>query len=172
MRSEPILGFRITPSKALCADDVTLRGTYWFDLSTRTPTGARLKRALDLIGGTLALLLSAPILVVMLATRRVVTERRIGFRGCEFDAYRCDGRLAALPQLVNVLQGTMSLVGPCPLAPDEIIDPHARRFSMRPGMTGLWRVSDGDKHDADRSYVNRWSLRLDCAILARTLWSR
>lgn len=82
-----------------------------------------------------------------------------------------------LPQLVNVLRGEMSLVGPRPFIPEEcsIFGGIAeRRFSARPGMTGLWQVSG--QHDLrldelcrlDVHYVTAWSPAVDLQILART----
>lgn len=83
-----------------------------------------------------------------------------------------------LPQLVNVVRGDMSLVGPRPPLPDEVAeygDDTARRLHVRPGMTGLWQVSgrsDLSWEEAvrlDLYYVDNWSMLQDVAILARTL---
>lgn len=83
-----------------------------------------------------------------------------------------------LPQLVNVVVGEMSLVGPRPMLPGEItgFEPWQRkRFSMPPGITGLWQVSNRlgqsflDGLRADLDYIDRWSLRLDAGILLRTI---
>jgi len=83
-----------------------------------------------------------------------------------------------LPQLLNVIAGDMSLVGPRPMLPGEItgFEPWQRkRFSMPPGITGLWQVSNRlgqnflDGLRADLDYVDRWSLGLDVRILLRTL---
>jgi len=82
------------------------------------------------------------------------------------------------PQLLNVLRGEMSLIGPRPMLPGEItgFEPWQRkRFSMQPGITGLWQVSNRlgqsflDGLRADLDYIDRWSLRLDLEILVRTL---
>jgi len=82
-----------------------------------------------------------------------------------------------LPQLFNVLHGTMSLVGPRPLPVAEqaqIRGSQRRRLSMKPGITGLWQVSgrsDVDFEDwmlLDLQYVDRWSLAFDFELLART----
>lgn len=85
--------------------------------------------------------------------------------------------LDELPQLVNVLRGQMSLVGPRPLpVEDSAFTGRARRrLLVRPGITGLWQVSgrsDLAWEDAlrlDLEYVDTWSIRLDLAILWRTL---
>lgn len=83
-----------------------------------------------------------------------------------------------LPQLVNVLRGEMSLVGPRPSLPREVAhyasDVH-RRLRVRPGMTGLWQVSgrsDLSWEEAvrlDLYYVDNWSVLQDLNILAKTV---
>jgi len=86
--------------------------------------------------------------------------------------------LDELPQLVNVLKGDMSLVGPRPAPPREVADYdiwHRRRLSVRPGMTGLWQVEARfDQHFDDRAaldlrYIDQWSLWMDLGILVKTL---
>ena len=79
-----------------------------------------------------------------------------------------------LPQLLNVLTGSMSLVGPRPWLPGEL--PATASFlSVRPGMTGLWQVSGRSELDAaarialDVTYVETWSLAGDARILLRTI---
>ncbi|MCP4676247.1 MAG: exopolysaccharide biosynthesis polyprenyl glycosylphosphotransferase [Deltaproteobacteria bacterium] len=83
-----------------------------------------------------------------------------------------------LPQLVNVLRGTMSLVGPRPLPiveQQKIYGWHRRRLSMRPGITGLWQVSGRNNIDftkwmkLDLKYVDEWSLGLDALLLLKTI---
>jgi exopolysaccharide biosynthesis polyprenyl glycosylphosphotransferase len=86
--------------------------------------------------------------------------------------------LDELPQLVNVLRGEMSLVGPRPAPPREVDQYdiwHRRRLSMRPGITGLWQVHARlDEHfderaELDLQYIDQWSLMMDLGILARTV---
>ncbi|GAA1249816.1 sugar transferase [Prauserella halophila] len=83
-----------------------------------------------------------------------------------------------LPQLFNVLAGSMSLVGPRPPLPEEsrTYDPDVgRRLLVKPGMTGLWQVSGRsdlsweDSVRLDLRYVEDWSLALDAAILWKTV---
>jgi lipopolysaccharide/colanic/teichoic acid biosynthesis glycosyltransferase len=83
-----------------------------------------------------------------------------------------------LPQLINVLRGEMSLVGPRPPLPGEVDGYdlwHRRRLSMKPGITGLWQVRARREPEFDRwvaavlEYIDRWSLWLDVKILARTI---
>jgi exopolysaccharide biosynthesis polyprenyl glycosylphosphotransferase len=82
-----------------------------------------------------------------------------------------------LPQLINVLRGEMSLVGPRPPLPAEVAgydDFAHRRLLVKPGVTGLWQVSgrsDLSWEEAirlDLSYVENWSLAQDLVILLRT----
>lgn len=86
--------------------------------------------------------------------------------------------LDELPQLVNVVRGQMSLVGPRPVLAweAELFTPEARaRFQTRPGLTGLWQVSGRNALTMtqalalDVEYVRRQSLWLDLTILARTV---
>lgn len=86
--------------------------------------------------------------------------------------------LDELPQLMNVVFGQMSLVGPRPPLPSEVVgytDGERRRLLVKPGITGLWQVS-GRSHltwqesvRLDLGYVESWSLPLDLRILARTV---
>lgn len=108
--------------------------------------------------------------------------------GPDFDAARItklgaflrDSSIDELPQLVNVLRGDMSLVGPRPLVMqywDRYTDEQKRRHDVLPGLTG-WAQVNGrntiswdEKFAYDVWYVDNWSLALDAKILAKTLWS-
>ncbi|MFG2022740.1 sugar transferase [Streptomyces sp. NPDC048825] len=183
------------------------------------------KRAIDVLGAAVLLLLLAPVLLAAAVAVKVDTpgpllfrQRRTGWRGKEFHVLKlrtmrvgaeqlraamtarneADGHLfkiredprvtAAgrwlrrysldeLPQLVNVLKGQMSLVGPRPLpVKDSAFTGEARRrLQVRPGLTGLWQISGRSNlawEDAlrlDLEYVDTWSVGRDLAILFRTL---
>jgi exopolysaccharide biosynthesis polyprenyl glycosylphosphotransferase len=83
-----------------------------------------------------------------------------------------------LPQLINVIRGEMSLVGPRPPLPDEVAaypSDMRRRLAVSPGLTGLWQVSGRSDLSweetvrLDLRYVENWSFSLDLVILLRTL---
>ncbi len=92
-----------------------------------------------------------------------------------------------IPQLVNVLKGEMSIVGPRAYYPDELVDqqkkyPHTRKLvskvlSVKPGITGLWQVSgrsdvNFDKRIAiDAQYVDNMSLWTDLKVIFKTPWA-
>src|SRR5436305_7674512 len=86
--------------------------------------------------------------------------------------------LDELPQLVNVVRGEMSLVGPRPLPTrdfERLEDWHKKRYLVLPGMTGLWQVSGRSELDFDELvrldflYLERWSIFLDLSILLKTI---
>jgi len=86
--------------------------------------------------------------------------------------------LDELPQLVNVLKGDMSLVGPRPHPEYEVFNYdnwYKRRLTVKPGLTGLWQIQGkkrmfySDAIRLDLSYIDRWSLGLDLKILCYTL---
>jgi exopolysaccharide biosynthesis polyprenyl glycosylphosphotransferase len=185
-----------------------------------------LKRAFDIVGATLLLVVLSPLLLAIVIAVRVSSRgpilfrsmrRGIGqrpfaclkFRTMHTDAeeqqddleefneasgalfkIREDPRLTPvgrllrrfsldeLPQLVNVLRGEMSLVGPRPLPQrdyDMLEDWHRKRYLVLPGITGLWQVSGRSELDFDDLvhldfiYLEHWSLALDLTILLKTI---
>jgi len=84
-----------------------------------------------------------------------------------------------LPQLLNVLRGEMSLVGPRPPLPSEVAcyaERHYARFDVRPGITGPWQVAGRNQVTdfeqvitLESGYIRDWSLLRDLAILVRTI---
>jgi len=186
-----------------------------------------IKRTIDLIGGTLGLLLLSPLLIVIACAIKltgpgpiIFQQDRIGLNKRRFSMYKfrtmvtdAEARQAELeeqneatgpvfkikydprvtrigrwlrrtsldevPQLFNVVRGDMSLVGPRPL---PVRDVHRfsesylmRRFSVPPGVTGLWQISGRSNLAFDRwvaldlHYIDHWSLGLDLEILAKTV---
>ena len=88
--------------------------------------------------------------------------------------------LDELPQLVNVLRGEMSLVGPRPPLPSEVAlyeEHHYARFDVKPGITGPWQVNGRNQITdfeqviaLETRYIREWSLLSDLGILFRTVW--
>ncbi|MEO3869618.1 sugar transferase [Nonomuraea sp. B12E4] len=106
---------------------------------------------------------------------KIRNDPRITRVGAKLRRYSLD----ELPQLLNVIRGEMSLVGPRPPLPDEVDQYGAdvrRRLVVKPGMTGLWQVSGRsdltweESVRLDLRYVENWSLILDLQILWKT-WS-
>jgi exopolysaccharide production protein ExoY len=107
-------------------------------------------------------------------TRKLSDDPRVG---CLAGILR-KSSIDELPQLFNVLRGDMSLVGPRPIVPAELerYGDHARDYlKARPGLTGIWqtsgrnRLSYGKRVALDCYYSRRWSLRLDLALMAKTI---
>lgn len=192
-----------------------------------TRGGLILKRAVDLVGSAVGLVLLAPVLlgiaVLVRATSNgpaIYRQERVGYDGSTFSIWKfrtmgdnADAELQRLlaaqgtgdqplfkvdddprvtrvgrvlreysldelPQLVNVLLGQMSLVGPRPQRDAEVAlysRTHRRRLLAKPGMTGLWQVSGRnevaweDAAELDLYYVENWSLGLDVVLLLRTV---
>ncbi len=172
------------------------------------------KRGLDLVGATLLLMATAPLLLLLAVAIRLDSfgpvlfrQSRVGRGGRLFTVYKLrtmvvgapahgpkpasaeDARLTRLggwlrrtsldelPQLVNVLTGQMSLVGPRPELPQLVAryEPwQRRRLDVLPGLTGWWQVSGRrqpmhDHVEDDLYYVDHQGLALDLRILVRTV---
>ncbi|WOJ88576.1 sugar transferase [Methylocapsa polymorpha] len=108
------------------------------------------------------------------ASRKLVNDPRITPLG----RFLRQSSLDELPQLVNILRGEMSLVGPRPIVPAEMSrygDRLELYLSARPGLTGAWQVSGRsdcgyDKRvELDANYVSNWRFPIDLSILLRTV---
>ena len=158
------------------------------------PAARFVKGTADRLGALLALVILAPVLLIgVVAVRRdggpaFRRRTRIGRGGREFSllTFRTTGAdgadtgigrilhrhcLDELPQLFNVIGGSMALVGPRPSAPEDIGNRMARgRLLVKPGLTGLDDVGMGDPAtEPDLHYIARWTPVLDVRILLHTL---
>jgi exopolysaccharide production protein ExoY len=185
------------------------------------------KRAIDVVLGSIALVLALPVLILLALAlwieggNPIYMQRRLGRSGREFRMWKLrtmvvgaerklaeclaadpalrreweltqklkrDPRITRLgrfirmtsldelPQIVNVIRGDMSLVGPRPMLPEQLplyLHPEAY-LAVRPGITGLWQVTARNEEAfalraiLDRAYVDRLSLRTDVAIIGAT----
>lgn len=161
-----------------------------------------IKRFFDIVISALGLFLILPVLIVISIAIELDSpgpilycSKRVGQFGRIFDSYTFrttkfppsiiietrTGRflrrfsLDQLPLLYNVLEGEMSLIGPCPRRSQDFmatIDPEKRILRLKPGMTGLWQVSRSPSSEAinyDLEYIERWSLFLDIKIMLKTI---
>jgi exopolysaccharide biosynthesis polyprenyl glycosylphosphotransferase len=186
-----------------------------------------MKRVIDFVGSTVALILLAPLLIGVAILIKFTSEgpiffrqTRVGFNKRMFNMYKFrtmipnaeevqeelmsmnemsgpvfkikdDPRVTPLgrflrktsidelPQLFNVLNGEMSLVGPRAMSRRDFqlfnTDAHRRRFSVKPGITCLWQVNGRNSipfeqwMELDLQYIDKWSIWLDIKILARTV---
>jgi lipopolysaccharide/colanic/teichoic acid biosynthesis glycosyltransferase len=161
------------------------------------------KRILDVVGATLGLVLASPVLLLTAALVRLLDGAPVLFRqdrlGRGWRPFRIlkfrtmsGGRttrlgavlrnlgLDELPQLLNVLAGEMSLVGPRPLTSADVVrigwahQRFATRWTVRPGLTGLAQLAPLRRCSAraswllDRAYVRRCGVAFDLGILARS----
>jgi len=162
------------------------------------------KRMLDLVLGTLLLVPCLPIILAVAGVLKIkkgngfCREERYGQHGKTFWMYRLNSprraaalpslelflqhlSLTELPQLINVLRGEMSLVGPRPEGRDKVChytDWHFQRLKVQPGMTGLAQVHGlrdpnplEDKTRYDLQYILRRSLFQDVSLLLQTIWT-
>jgi Undecaprenyl-phosphate glucose phosphotransferase len=213
-------------SDSLCA--VSLGGRVSLHAAARPIVGWGLwrKRALDVCVASFALMLFAPVLVLVALAIKLESpgpalfhQQRVGVNGRHFDVLkfrsmrmeatdalatrqtsRNDDRVTRvgriirrlsideMPQLINVLRGNMSIVGPRPHAPGttangealwDVCDDYAARHRVMPGLTGLAQVNGyrGELDTVDKArnrvaydlaYIENWSLWLDVKIILRT----
>ena len=189
--------------------------------------GLLLKRGIDLIAASLALVILAPALALIAILIKLNSSGpvfyaalRAGRKGRSFRCYKFrtmvreadvgkkelrernqrqgpifkitnDPRITQIgrflrrysldefPQLLNVLKGEMSLVGPRPHPLDDFSEytiEHLPRLDVTPGITGLWQVTARKNPSfqagmsLDLEYIHRWSLRMDMTILLKTVW--
>jgi exopolysaccharide biosynthesis polyprenyl glycosylphosphotransferase len=191
----------------------------------RTRSTLAMKRAMDFVGASVALLVLLPLLIVIAAAVKLTSrgpilyvQERVGRKNRSFEMFKFrtmvrdaealkeqlahlneavspmfkiadDPRITPigrflrktsldeLPQLINVLRGEMSLVGPRPLIPAEdghVLGWHRMRLSLTPGLTGPWQVMGRtaipfqEMVKLDYLYVAEWSIWNDVKILLRT----
>lgn len=198
--------------------------------TTNPPVGGLLKRIMDIAVACPALVLAAPVMILVGLLIKITaggpaifSHSRVGFGGKPFECYKFRSMVAnsdevlktyldanpearkewlethkirndprvtffgrmlrkssldELPQLINILRGDMSCVGPRPIVEDELRrygEHQAEYLRTRPGLTGLWQVSGRssmgyeNRVALDSQYVRNWSIWLDLVILLRTI---
>lgn len=200
---------------------------YYLEQPSSSTWRHSVKRAIDIVLSSLALLVLSPLLAACAVAIRLsdggsvfFRQERVGRNGEKFEVIKlrtmvpdAEARLAEvlatmgngrdgvlfklendprrtrvgrlleatsideLPQLFNVLNGTMSLVGPRPALPKEVAqfdDDLMRRFSVKPGVTGLWQVEARENPSfsayrrLDLFYVDNWTLTMDLILMMQT----
>jgi exopolysaccharide biosynthesis polyprenyl glycosylphosphotransferase len=221
----PACGYRLARAKPAHSGAVP-DGYIHYTSVQHKPVQIVLKRLIDILASSCALVVLAPLLVataigIKLTSRGPVLfrQQRVGLHGRTFDmlkfrsmvqnAEELKARLAAmneqagpvfkmtndpritgigrfirkysideLPQLINVLRGDMSIVGPRPPIPTEVAKYEAwqrRRLSVRPGLTCVWQVSGRNSIGfeewmlLDMRYIDHWSLAQDFQLILKTL---
>jgi exopolysaccharide biosynthesis polyprenyl glycosylphosphotransferase len=218
-------GLRGIDHRRLRAQPIAREPMYYLERVMTSPWQPAVKRAVDIAGGLIALVVASPVLVLAAVAIKLdggpvlYRQERIGRGGRPFRVFKlrtmvphADRQLSLvlasnerngplfksredprvtrvgrvlratsideLPQLLNVLQGSMSLVGPRPALAREIehFDAELRaRTRVRPGMTGLWQIEGRDSPSFDTyrrldlHYLANWSLRLDFSIMLGTV---
>lgn len=170
----------------------------------KNPRRDAFKRPFDLLAAFVMLILSAPVIAMgalALLGRRggpFIREARCGQYGKQFWMYRLNSdrdcpdvpafeyflqqvSITELPQLVNVIRGEMTLVGPRPESPERVkhySDWQRQRLRVKPGITGLGQVSGlREKHSSeektrfDLQYMMHASLLLDISLILQTFWT-
>jgi exopolysaccharide biosynthesis polyprenyl glycosylphosphotransferase len=214
--------------KNLKSDTTSFGGMPAFTFKSKmgTPTQLAIKRAIDIVGSAVGLILTMPVFIAATIAIKLqdggplfFRQQRIGKGGRRFSCYKfrsmcvdaesrrpalqainqVDGpvfkaandpritpvgrflrkySLDELPQLINVLKGDMSLVGPRPPVPDEVAQYswwQRRRISVRPGLTCVWQVSGRNTvsfekwMEMDMFYIDNWSLWMDFKLMMRTM---
>jgi undecaprenyl phosphate N,N'-diacetylbacillosamine 1-phosphate transferase len=166
-----------------------------------------IKRFIDIIISSTCILYLMPLFIIVTILIKVSSPgpifnrtKRIGQFGKEYIHYKfrtsclINNKIAVtriglvlqrtdldlLPNIYNVLEGDLSLVGPFPRFPENIslsVDREKKILTVRPGLTGLWQISKRSTHgksaikkaiNLDLKYINEWSLILDIKILLKT----
>jgi exopolysaccharide biosynthesis polyprenyl glycosylphosphotransferase len=221
----PACGYRFARAKPACADAIPDGYVHYTSVSHK-PIQVGLKRLIDIVASSVALVMLSPLLVgtaiaIKLSSRGKIffKQERVGLHGRGFGMLkfrsmvsnaeelkaklaaqneqagpvfkmRSDPRVTAvgrfirkysideLPQLINVLRGDMSIVGPRPPIPAEVVKYEAwqrRRLSVRPGLTCVWQVSGRNEISfedwmlLDMRYIDHWSLAQDFQLILKTL---
>lgn len=221
----PVGGYRFGRARPACAKAVADGYVHYRSVADK-PFQLGLKRLVDVALSATALVVLAPLFVVVALAVKLTSagpipfrQERVGLRGRTFhmlkfrsmvvNAEELKAKLAAsneqtgpvfkmkrdpritavgrfmrkysideLPQLINILRGDMSIVGPRPPLPSEVARYEAwqrRRLSVRPGLTCVWQVSGrnqiafSDWMRLDMQYIDHWSFARDIRLIMKTI---
>ncbi len=188
----PAYSFRLERAQAV-DNEAVADGYLHYETHTPRAQQQAVKRLFDIVASALALWLLLPVFIIVVAIIKLSSRGPVFFlneqsgpvfkirydpRVTRFGRFIRRYSIDELPQLINVLRGDMSVVGPRPPVPEELEKYEAwqrRRLSVRPGLTCIWQVSGRNQISfedwmlLDMQYIDHWNLGRDFNLIFRTI---